>query len=136
MNRPKCWPAVLILGLAWAAGSGAVIPPGGSPAAPADGAATANPGGPPAPSADAVNARRLGITESMVKYCARLDAPDAERLRKKARHLVQGQSDRAVARIRRSQAYRSGYEAMSAFAAKVDDHNARRACSEALAGNK
>jgi hypothetical protein len=72
----------------------------------------------------------------MLKYCARVDAPDAARLQEKVKRLVHGASDAEVARIRSTAEYRTAYDAVTDFVSKVDEHNARQACSGSVASRK
>jgi hypothetical protein len=83
-----------------------------------------------------MDAHRLGIAESMLKYCARVDPPDAATLRQQIAHMWQSASEPQVVRVRNSTEYRSAYAAVTDFVTKVDEHNARQPCREWLTANK
>ena len=80
-----------------------------------------------------LDAHALGTTESLQRYCAKIDPKAAARLGAKARRLEDGTPKGEADAVRRSDAYRKAYEAVSDFVAKVDAHNAARPCSQALA---
>jgi hypothetical protein len=84
----------------------------------------------------APNARALGITESMLKYCARVDASAVVRLKEQARLLVQGASAQTVARVRNTDDYRKAYDSVTDFVGKVAEQNAKRPCEASIAGRK
>src|SRR5258706_4443719 len=77
-----------------------------------------------------VNPRALGIVESIVNYCGRLDPAAAVRLREQVKQLAQGASEQQLAEVRNSNEYREAYDSVVEFVAKVDEHNAKRVCSE------
>jgi hypothetical protein len=83
----------------------------------------------------APNAHAIGIAESMLKYCARVDADVALKLRDKVRTLEQRASRDELARLRSSDEYRKAFDSVTYFTGKVDEHNAKRLCSESLAAN-
>jgi hypothetical protein len=88
----------------------------------------------PAMSAEpAINAQILGLTESVLRYCAKMDPGAAEKLQEKVNRLVNGASDEAVAKIRRSEQYRTAYSSATEFVSQVDEKNAPRVCADALA---
>jgi hypothetical protein len=76
-----------------------------------------------------VDARALGMAESMVTYCARLDVATAARYQQKAKLLVQGASEEAIAKARKSEAYRAAYDSVTDFTSKIDNRNAKLACT-------
>ena len=79
------------------------------------------------------DARVLGITESALKYCTGLDPSAGVKLELQKRKLVRGASQQDLDKIRGSNEYRQAYAAESDFVAKVDEHNAKRICLQALA---
>ena len=83
---------------------------------------------PPAPSAHA-----LGVAESLLHYCARVDAKAAVAVRGRIDGMLKGSTAAAVAGLRRSPDYQSAYTAVTTFVGKVDPHNATRPCDEFLA---
>lgn len=84
----------------------------------------------------APNAHAIGIAESMLKYCARVDADAATKLRDKVKTLEQGASRDQLATLRSSDEYRKAFDSVTYFTGKVDEHNAKRLCNESLAANK
>lgn len=83
-----------------------------------------------------VDAHALGIAESMLKYCARVDAADAGRWRQHAKQIVQGAPQPVIARLRASGEYRAAYASVTDFVGKVATQNAKRACTVPLAQSK
>lgn len=92
------------------------------------------PAGPRAHAADdaPLSAHTLGVAEGMLPYCERLDPVTAARLRGRIKQRVAGQSQQTIAKIRSADEYRSAYQSVTDFVAKVDDHNAHRACAHAV----
>jgi len=80
--------------------------------------------------APAPSARLLGVTESILNYCAPHDPSAAARLRQKIKQLVQGASAQQLAEVRQSDDYRKAYDSVVDFAAKIDEHNVKRFCAE------
>jgi hypothetical protein len=78
----------------------------------------------------AVNAQALGVTESVLQYCGALDPAAAARLREKIKQIIGGASNQQLAKVRGSDEYRRAYDSVVDFIGKVDEHNARRVCSE------
>jgi hypothetical protein len=81
----------------------------------------------------AVDGRALGVAESILNYCSRVDAPAAVKLHEKVDLLLHGVSAAAAAHVRGTNEYRVAYESVSDFVGKVDPHNAKRPCRAALA---
>jgi hypothetical protein len=86
----------------------------------------------PAAHADAPlpGARALGVSESILSYCAPREPAAAERLRQKINELVQGASAQQLAEVRNSVDYRKAYDSVVEFAAKIDEHNVSKFCAE------
>jgi hypothetical protein len=80
--------------------------------------------------APAPSARLLGVTESVLNYCAPRDPTAAARLRQKIKQLVEGASEQQLAEVRKSDDYRKAFESVVDFAAKIDEHNVKRFCAE------
>ena len=87
---------------------------------------------PPASSAPAatINAHDLGITESMLHFCGRVDPASGARLKEKLRLLVQGATIETLEQARQSEDYRKAHRSTDAFIAKIDEHNFKRFCAE------
>ncbi len=79
----------------------------------------------------AVDGRALGVAESILSYCTRVDASAVPRIHAKVESLLQGVSAAAAAHARGSQEYRLAYQSVTDFVSKVDPHNAKRPCSAA-----
>ena len=79
------------------------------------------------------SAHTLGVAESLLHYCARVDAKAAVAVRGRIDGMLKGTSAATVAGLRRSPDYQSAYTAVAAFVGKVDPHNAVRPCDEFLA---
>ena len=117
------WMACAAVGLAMAAQAQAPSPSHDPAAAPA---AASTPGQP--------DARALGLAEASRDYCAKADPPSLAKYQEKIKQLRQGASDDAMAKLRRSDAYRKAHDSMANFIVKVDEHNAKRFCSSPAAG--
>ena|ERR1700688_116632 len=87
-------------------------------------------------SAPALDAKTLGVAEAMVGYCQKADPADAAKYAQLVKQIVNGQSDKVVAAVRQSDAYRQAYDSMTDFVSKVDEHNAKTTCSKSLAQSK
>ena len=79
--------------------------------------------------------KTLGITESMLTYCTKVDAESAAKYRDRVKVLVQGASNDSLAKVRGSDAYRKARASMDDFVSKIDEHNAMRMCSNGLAAH-
>jgi hypothetical protein len=84
----------------------------------------------------AVDAQALGITDSILAYCGRLDAAAATKIRARITELEHGASEQQLAAIRNSAQYRQAYDSMVEFVGKVDEHNAQRVCTASAAKSK
>jgi hypothetical protein len=84
----------------------------------------------------AINAQMLGLMDSALQYCAKVDPGAAEKLQEKVNRLVQGASEEAVAKVRRSEPYRTAYSSAADFVSKVDAKNGPQVCADALAESK
>jgi hypothetical protein len=81
----------------------------------------------------AVDAKALGTTEALLKYCAKADSGAAEGYRKQVTRITQGASSDTLAAVRGSADYLKAKTAVEEFVKKVDPHNARKMCSESVA---
>ncbi len=86
--------------------------------------------------APAPDPRVLGLTESMLSYCTKVDPASVAAYRGKIRQLIQGASDEVLARVRASDEYQHAHQSMEDFVSKVDEHNAKRVCSNGLAARR
>jgi hypothetical protein len=134
MLRPRFPLGLLLLGSLWALGSGTSAaqdqapspqPKARAPAAQASASA--------APVLDSLNPRMLGTTEALLDYCTKADPKGAAKVRARLKEMVKGASSETLAQARKSDEYRKARSAMEDFAAKIDPHNASRACSGPVA---
>ena len=82
------------------------------------------------------NPRTLGIKESILSYCTRVDPSAAATLRQNLDGLLHGSSAATVAALRKTNEYRAGYSAVTNFVGKVEKQNAAKPCVAALAATK
>ena len=75
----------------------------------------------------------LAITEAILSYCTKVDPAAAARYQEKVKQLVQGASDEALAKVRSSDEYQRARASLDDFVSKVDEHNAKRVCTNDLA---
>jgi hypothetical protein len=109
LTKPMYWIALLACGgLAWAAR--------------ADG---------PAP-----DPRVLGLAESMLSYCTKVDPVSAAAYQGKIGQLIQGASDEVLAKVRSSEEYQRARQSLEDFVSKVDEHNAKRVCTNGVAAHR
>lgn len=117
---------LLLLGSLWAQGAGAGVPSDKA------GATTVQPSA-AARVSKSVDARTLGIAEAVLDYCAKNDPTGGAKVRARLKQLVQGASQEALVRARKSDEYRSAHDSEVDFIGKIDPHNAHRLCSDAAA---
>jgi len=75
----------------------------------------------------------LGTIEALVGYCSKAAPAQAGKYQEQIKQLLKGQSEKQVAGIRASEEYRKAYDTMAEFVAKVDERNAKLACSGSTA---
>jgi hypothetical protein len=114
---------LLLLGSLWAQGAGAGVAPDKAGAT----AVQASAGGPVSKSVDA---RTLGMAEAVLDYCAKNDPTGGAKVRARLKQLVQGASQEALAKTRKSREYQSAHDSEVDFLSKVDARNAHRVCAE------
>jgi hypothetical protein len=86
--------------------------------------------------AAAAKAATLGTLESVLHYCGSVDSSAAAQLREKIQSLTEGLSEQQVAELRQSSDYQAAYSSIESFVGKVDEHNARRVCTESVSETK
>jgi len=79
--------------------------------------------------------RVLGITESLLTYCTNADPKSAAKYRERLKRLVGDTREEALAKVRGTDTYHKARQSMDDFIGKVDEHNAKRACSNGLAAH-
>lgn len=80
--------------------------------------------------APAPDARKLGVTESILDYCTKTDPSSADKIRYEIQLLTRGTSPQALAKVRGSDAYRRARDAEDEFVKQVEPRNARRICEK------
>ena len=85
---------------------------------------------------EAPDARALGTTEAILNYCSKADPADADKYRAQDKLLIGTASQEELDKVRNSDEYRQAYDSVADFAAKVDEHNAKRVCSESVNQHK
>jgi hypothetical protein len=78
----------------------------------------------------------LGTIEALVGYCSKAAPAQAEKYQEQVKQLLKGQSEQEIAGIRGSAEYRKAYDTMAEFVDKVDQRNAKVACSGSVAQSK
>lgn len=135
MLRSRFPLGLLLLGSLWALGSGASAAQDQAPssAQPKARATAAQASASAAPGPDSLNPRLLGTTEALLAYCTKADPKGAAKVRARLKDLVKGASSETLTQARKGDEYRKARNAMEDFVAKVDPHNASRACSGPVA---
>jgi hypothetical protein len=82
--------------------------------------------------APAPDARQLGVTESLLTYCSKVDPPTASAYRAKIKQLVQGTSEETLVKVRNSDEYRKARASLDDFVSNVNERNAKRMCTNGL----
>jgi hypothetical protein len=78
------------------------------------------------------SAKALGMMEGVLHFCAAVDASAAAKLRDKITQLTLGLTEEQVAQLRQSPNYQAAYASIEEFVGKVDEHNAKKVCLEAI----
>ena len=81
----------------------------------------------------APDARALATTEAILSYCAKVDPASASEYQERVKLIAQGASEKALDEVRKSAEYQQAHASVDDFLAKVDEHNAKKVCSEAVA---
>ena len=81
----------------------------------------------PAPSLP--DARLLARSDALVSFCTKADPGAATKYKEQGKRIVQGKNAAAVTRVRNGDEYRKAHGLISEFLDKVDERNAKRACS-------
>jgi hypothetical protein len=78
----------------------------------------------------------LATVDTILEHCAKLDPAAADRYREQAKLLVQGASEETLDKVRKSDEYQQSRDSTLESLAKVDDQEAKKACTQSLAQNK
>jgi len=82
--------------------------------------------------AQAPDARQLGVAESLLTYCSKVDPPTADAYRARIKQLVQGTSEETLVKVRNSDEYRQARASLEDFVSNVNERNAKRMCTNGL----
>lgn len=82
--------------------------------------------------APAPDARQLGVTESLLTYCSKVDPPTAGAYRARIKQLVQGTSEETLVKVRNSDEYQKARTSLDNFVSNVNERNAKRMCTNGL----
>lgn len=82
------------------------------------------------------DARLLARSDALVSFCTKADPSAAAKYQEQAKRIVQSKNAAAVTRVRNSNEYRKAHGSIAEFLDKVDERNAKRACSAYLPKEK
>ncbi len=82
------------------------------------------------PADPAPQATALASMEAILDHCARINPSAADQYREQRKALAQGASEETLDKIRKSEEYQKARDAALESLAKVDDENAKKACTE------
>lgn len=77
-----------------------------------------------------LDARVLGMSESLANYCRSVDPTALAKLQSRIAELAQGADEEQLAELRDSAEYKAAFQAIVEFTAKVDPHNAKKVCAQ------
>lgn len=82
--------------------------------------------------ASSVPAKALGQIEAAGDFCARVDAPSADKYKAAGKALVRGMSEKEVKEARESSDYRTAYDTMTGALEKVPQDKAVESCRSSV----
>jgi len=80
--------------------------------------------------------RALGTAEAIVSYCAKIDPSAAVRYQQHVKLLVKNASEEVLAKVRQSSEYQQARDTVNESVGKLDERDAKRACSASLSPGK
>jgi hypothetical protein len=80
--------------------------------------------------------RALGTAEAIVSFCAKIDPAAAAKYQQQVKLVVKNASDEVLAKVRQSSAYQQAHDMVGESVGKLDEQDAKRACSASLAPGK
>ena len=80
--------------------------------------------------------RALGTAEAIVSYCAKIDPAAAAKYQQHVKLVVKNASEEVLAKVRQSSAYQQARDAVDQSVGKLDEQDAKRACSASLSPHK
>lgn len=84
----------------------------------------------------APQATSLAAMEAILDHCARVNPSAADQYREQRKALARGASEETLEKIRQSEEYQRTRDSTLESLAKVDDENAKKACTESGAQRK
>lgn len=81
------------------------------------------------------DAKSLAIMDRVLEYCGPIDPSAAAKLRDKIKGLTKGLTEQQVADLRATPEYQAASSSIAEFVGKVDEHNAKKICSESVSQN-
>ena len=86
--------------------------------------------------AAAPDPRALGTAEAIVSYCAKIDPAAAAKYQQHIKLLVRDVSQEVLAKVRQSSEYQQAHDTVGESLGKLDERDAKRACSASLSPRK
>jgi hypothetical protein len=83
-----------------------------------------------------VSAQALGQVEALLSYCSSIDSATAAKFQERVKLLLQGASEEALAKMRKSDEYQQSHDSMTDLFGKFDPESGRQACAQYLAIDK
>jgi hypothetical protein len=82
------------------------------------------------------DAKSLAMTEAILDHCAKIDPAYASNYQKRVQLVAQGASEEILAKVRKTDEYQQAHDSIVESLAKVDEQDAKKACSQALTENR
>jgi len=80
--------------------------------------------------------RALGTAEAIVSYCAKIDPAAAAKYQQHVKLVVKNASEEVLAKVRQSSEYQQAHDTVGESLGKLDERDAKRACSASLSPHK
>ena len=80
--------------------------------------------------------RALGTAEAIVSYCAKIDPSAAAKYQQHVKLIAKNASEEVLAKVRQSSEYQQARDTVDESVGKLDERDAKRACSASLSPRK
>jgi len=80
--------------------------------------------------------KTLAMTEAILEHCAKVDPTFAADYKKRVQLVTQGAKEEVLAKVRKTDEYQQAHDSAVESLANVKEQDAKKACSQALAGNR
>jgi len=80
--------------------------------------------------------RALGTAEAIVSYCAKIDPSAAAKYQQHVKLIAKNASEEVLAKVRQSSEYQQARDTVDESVGKLDEREAKRACSASLSPRK